>query len=369
MARSRSTQKETPQTDIAQRGRSVSVPSVSESTGRGRSTILAENQPSFIGRIRRSRRIVDVATKTQKADDIRAEDIFSVGTQQLIDASITTAKLAPEAVTTAKINDLAVTTAKINDLAVTTAKLAADAVTSAKIGDDQIDSEHYAAGSIDLEHMSANSIDSDQYVDGSIDQAHMSANSIDSDQYVDGSIDSAHIGNDQIDSQHYAADSIDAEHLAHDLALPGEITKPNQPSFLAYNSSSDSGATGDNTVATVEFDTEVIDRGSDFNNSTDTFTAPISGDYLFLIKVETNHSLAGAVTSHRLRLVTSNRNYDFFGEIGTTTSVIEGIIAVVADMDASDTASVTVVMAGGSKNVSIAGSSSLVTYFSGTLLN
>jgi hypothetical protein len=57
------------------------------------------------------------------------------------------------------------------------------------------------------------------------------------------------------------------------------ITKPNFPAFQAFNSVLDANVTGDGTVATVDVDSELFDRGGDF--ASDTFTAPITGIYLF----------------------------------------------------------------------------------------
>ncbi len=42
------------------------------------------------------------------------------------------------------------------------------------------------------------------------------------------------------------------------------IEAPSRSAFLAYNSVTDSDVTGNGTVVTVEFDTEVFDLGADF---------------------------------------------------------------------------------------------------------
>lgn len=49
-----------------------------------------------------------------------------------------------------------------------------------------------------------------------------------------------------------------------------------QPGFFAYNSASDSTVGNGNTL---EFDTELYDTASNYNTSTDTFTAPVTGVY------------------------------------------------------------------------------------------
>ena len=238
-----------------------------------------------------------------------------------------------------KIADNAIDSEHYTDGSIDRVHLAADIVDGTKIADDSVDSEHLAAGGIDLEHMSANSIDSDQYVNGSIDLAHMSANSVDSDQYVDGSIDFAHLA-----------------------ILPG---------FLAYNSAQDADVTGDGTDATIDFDTEVYDTGSDFSG--DVFTAPITGKYLLIAQVTDNALVASGHVSRRISIVTSNRNYDKAEQVLTTseTSHAPLTIMVIADMDANDTASVNFDVTGGTKTVDInsAGwNSGISTFFSGKLL-
>jgi hypothetical protein len=57
------------------------------------------------------------------------------------------------------------------------------------------------------------------------------------------------------------------------------IIRPNFPAFQAFNSVLHTNVTGDGTIATVDVDSELFDRGGDF--ASDTFTAPVTGIYLF----------------------------------------------------------------------------------------
>lgn len=59
-----------------------------------------------------------------------------------------------------------------------------------------------------------------------------------------------------------------------------QVTMPSQPTFLAFLSSTVNNVTGDNTPYTLAADSEVFDQGSDYNNTTYTFTAPVNGNYL-----------------------------------------------------------------------------------------
>ena len=106
-----------------------------------------------------------------------------------------------------------------------------------------------------------------------------------------------------------------------------------QPGFLAYNSVADAAVA---TGATIDFDTEVYDEGGDF--AADTFTAPVTGRYLFTVAVETTDG-STANDIRGVQLVTSNRTYMFDQEDTDATDDYVGLVgAVIADMEAADTA-------------------------------
>lgn len=153
-----------------------------------------------------------------------------------------------------------------------------------------------------------------------------------------------------------------------EVTSANEVLQPTQPDFLAYNSTTDSNVTGDNTTITVDFDTEVFDTGSDFGS--DTFTAPVSGHYLFNVDVTIRDTAVG--NKCEIVLVTSNRSYV---QEAWPTSNIHLNLAVLADMDASDTASVSLNCSGGALVVDVLGDggstlgSGYPTFFSGTLIN
>jgi len=58
----------------------------------------------------------------------------------------------------------------------------------------------------------------------------------------------------------------------------GEVRKPRQPFFWAYNSSNYSW-----NDSTISFETEANDIGANYNNSTYTFTCPTAGIYVFIV--------------------------------------------------------------------------------------
>lgn len=156
---------------------------------------------------------------------------------------------------------------------------------------------------------------------------------------------------------------------AIDVKSDGAVLMPLQPAFLAYNSAADSNVTGDGTAATIDFDTEVFDRGGDF--AADTFTAPVTGVYRFSSAVRLS-GLTASFTTGQLILVTSNRSYllQQAGVGAMRTAANDLILAgsVLADMDAGDTAHVTLGVSGSTKTISIDGTTAPQTFFSGELV-
>jgi len=156
------------------------------------------------------------------------------------------------------------------------------------------------------------------------------------------------------------------------LTADGEFTYPSQPAFLAYNSANDANVTGDGTTATVELDTEIFDQGGDFNTTTDTFTAPVTGRYRFQAHVKF-YNLSASFTTALIYLVTSNRTYDAnminIGAVRDANNTAGIQISVLADLDVGDTARIDVYVYGGGQTVGVAGlnGSELTTWFSGSL--
>lgn len=149
--------------------------------------------------------------------------------------------------------------------------------------------------------------------------------------------------------------------------VTGEINYPLQVAFLAYLASTALNKTGNSASYTIGTDalTEVFDQNSDFNTN-GTFTAPVTGRYqlsgsAFLIG---NTILQIILVS----LVTSNRSYG--NQIGraANASDLAATLSLLVDMDAADTATVTVLGAGEAGNTSdVSGVTPFQTFFSGYL--
>ena len=122
-------------------------------------------------------------------------------------------------------------------------------------------------------------------------------------------------------------------HMVFDEA--GCVTKPLQPAFLTDKDSTQSMSTGGYTYVTYESNREIFDQNADYNTGTYTFTAPVTGKY-FLSFSSRNDSIASTKLMN-IRIVTSNRNYQMDCG-GSSPETSQGTLAVIADMDASDTA-------------------------------
>lgn len=117
----------------------------------------------------------------------------------------------------------------------------------------------------------------------------------------------------------------------------GEITFPLQPAFCAALSATQNNVTG-NAMAWININanTEIYDVNSDYNNSTYTFTAPVTGKYYLLI----SSVIVGCTIASQIgwRIVTSNRTYENQLFRAPSSQNLGIVVGLMADMDAADTA-------------------------------
>lgn len=151
----------------------------------------------------------------------------------------------------------------------------------------------------------------------------------------------------------------------------GEVNRHQQSAFLFYNSASDSNQTGAGTAATVEFNTSVINRGSDFASST--FTAPTDGKYTLNVSVLLQDITVG--DNAYISIITSNRT-SYGGAINPHASSYRFggneykhfSYTILADMDSGDTAYVQITSNNESSDSNgITANTNMVTRFSGNL--
>jgi len=120
----------------------------------------------------------------------------------------------------------------------------------------------------------------------------------------------------------------------------GAITAPKQPAFLAQPSSAQNDI-AINATATIVFGTERFDQNADF--ASNAFTAPVTGRYQLNVNLyltDLDHDTA----YYQFQLNTSNRIYYFIqgtGGFDADQNFQQLGISILADMDASDTANVT----------------------------
>ena len=133
--------------------------------------------------------------------------------------------------------------------------------------------------------------------------------------------------------------------------------------FSHRNNNTDANVTGGANVHTLVYDTEIFDTGGVMDGTT--FTAPITGKYLMIVNWSLDDLDAGSHTYIDGTIYTSNRNYHKYDFNKNLTGGIQNQhIGVIADMDASDTAVVTINQVAGVQQMNISANST----FSGFLV-
>jgi len=147
----------------------------------------------------------------------------------------------------------------------------------------------------------------------------------------------------------------------------GIITKPLQPAFCANLSSTLDAIPASSSMTTIPFATERFDQNADFDTSNYTFTAPVTGRYLFTFMLYLFNNLDTSSSYYYVSLNSSNRDYDIAvssSMFGSDISLYQMTGSVIADMDASDTMYLAISQSGGAQQCKIATTSS----FSGALI-
>tara|TARA_B110000208_G_scaffold20013_1_gene24995 strand:- start:307 stop:1560 length:1254 start_codon:yes stop_codon:yes gene_type:complete len=133
----------------------------------------------------------------------------------------------------------------------------------------------------------------------------------------------------------------------------GAVTMPAQPAFLAELPSTQTNFPA--TAQTViNFSSERWEQGSNYNPATKTFTAPVTGKYQFNVAVLLEN-VDTAATYYQTTLHTSNDLYyeTVSPNYSADMEYVDMAINILADMDAGDTAYVTIYQSGGSAQTDI----------------
>ncbi len=152
----------------------------------------------------------------------------------------------------------------------------------------------------------------------------------------------------------------------------GSWKAPSQPSFIAYQSANAANVTGDATAYTIISDTEIKDIGSNYNNATGVFTAPVTGKYLLGGYVQLS-SVGAAHTLGNVQLVLTGRTVNIPGifnpfNLANLSGVVSWGGMMLVSMTAADTVSLRVTISNSTKTVQVNGSGSPQTYFFGQLI-
>jgi hypothetical protein len=143
----------------------------------------------------------------------------------------------------------------------------------------------------------------------------------------------------------------------------GQVTMPLQPAFSvlpASNNATNTDIEVGGSATKVAFGTEIFDVGTNYGN--DTFTAPVTGRYVFSANIRFNN-MDSAAAYYAVMIQTSNRIYYNLidPDFGQDTPQWNANMSVLADMDANDTAFVNVYQHTGTEQTDVEHTMSIFT--------
>ena len=159
------------------------------------------------------------------------------------------------------------------------------------------------------------------------------------------------------------------------MSPTGIRTMPLQPAFFAYVTSTIPAVTGDGTGYQVIYDSTKFNIQNGYNASTGSFTAPVSGIYHFTASVYwLNVTPSHTTGSINIATTAYGPVSGFTGNpasIRNASNAESSTVAATVQMAAGETASVTTIVLGGTKVISIAGTALngvFISTFTGALL-
>jgi len=184
----------------------------------------------------------------------------------------------------------------------------------------------------------------------------------------DGNAQDYHIGlDDSADTLVIGKGSALGTTTAMSFDANGIITQPLQPAFSVHKNGTDQSNMAIADVA-ITFSAERFDTNADFDLTNNRFVAPVTGKYFlsFMCRLEAVDTAAGF---YLLNIVTSNAVYRYIIDpnFSADLNYFSPHVTVLADMDASDTASVTLVQNAGTQQTDMDGDATQ-TFFMGHLV-
>ena len=161
------------------------------------------------------------------------------------------------------------------------------------------------------------------------------------------------IGVQSLENTSYAIKDITQDAVRFLIDLNGHVTMPSQSAFSVHkNGTGQNNFASDASAVAVTFDTERFDNNADF--ASNTFTAPVTGKYFLGVSLYVSNVDTDA-TYIQVDIATSNRYYFELIDPNFTADInyFPVNIAVVADMDASDTAFIRFTQGGGNAQADI----------------
>ena len=145
-----------------------------------------------------------------------------------------------------------------------------------------------------------------------------------------------------------SADAAITFNTALEIDNEGHITKPNQSAFLSDMQGITQDNLGGSVSTTIQFGNEVFDQNADYNTSTYTFTAPVTGRYM--LGSNLNYSQWDVSGNYVWMVIVTSNNTWYLDLKNANVITADGYYGqqgcVLADMDANDTAYVAVASSG-----------------------
>lgn len=143
------------------------------------------------------------------------------------------------------------------------------------------------------------------------------------------------------------------------------------PAFLATHPIAQIGATGNGTIATVNFTNVLFDKRNNYDG-VNTFTSPVDGIYVFIASVQFDN-LTNTATSGDIRMLTSDRQFlTQSWAYGVTKDTFDNMVTsapFIARLHAGETAKIQAFVDGmGADTVDFPADTITETYFGGFLL-